>query len=81
MARVIITIGREYGSGGREIGEKLANLLEIPFYDKELLTRASEESGIQSHIFERADEKANRGLMMSMGWSASVYPGNYMMRQ
>ncbi len=78
MARVIITIGREYGSGGREIGEKLANLLEIPFYDKELLTRASEESGIQSHIFERADEKANRGLMMSMGWSASVYPGNYM---
>ena len=40
MARVIITIGREYGSGGREIGEKLANLLEIPFYDKELLNKS-----------------------------------------
>lgn len=79
MARpIIITIGREYGSGGREIGEKLAQALNIPFYDKELLTRASEESGIQSHIFERADEKTSRGMMFSMGWSSSVYPGNYM---
>lgn len=79
MARpIIITIGREYGSGGREIGEKLAQALDIPFYDKELLTRASEESGIQSHIFERADEKTSRSMMFSMGWSSSVYPGNYM---
>ena len=75
---MIITLGREYGSGGREVGEKLAQTLGIPFYDKELITRASEESGIQSHIFERADEKTSRGTMFSMGWSASLYPGNYM---
>ena len=75
---MIITLGREYGSGGREVGEKLAQNLGIPFYDKELITRASEESGIQSHIFERADEKTSRGTMFSMGWSASLYPGNYM---
>ena len=74
MARpMIITIGREYGSGGREIGKKLAEILDIPFYDKELLTRASAESGIQHHIFEKADEKANRGIGLSSGW----YPGNY----
>ena len=41
----IITIGRQYGSGGREIGEKLAKRLNIPFYDKELLSRAAKESG------------------------------------
>ena len=75
MARpIIITIGREYGSGGREIGKKLSEVLDIPFYDKELLTRASQESGIQHHIFEKADEKANRGMAMTSGW----YPGNYM---
>lgn len=40
MARpMIITLGREYGSGGREVGEKLAQTLGIPFYDKELITR------------------------------------------
>ena len=76
--QLIITIGREYGSGGREIGEKLAEKLGIPFYDKELIARASEESGIQPLLFEKADEKANRGMMFSMGWSSSMYPGNYM---
>ena len=42
----IITIGREYGSGGREIGKLVADKLAIPFYDKEILTRAAEESGL-----------------------------------
>lgn len=44
--RSIITISREFGSGGREIGKKLADDLGIPFYDKELLEMASKESGI-----------------------------------
>ena len=42
----IITIGREYGSGGREIGKLVADKLNIPFYDKEILTRAAENSGL-----------------------------------
>ncbi|MBQ6544857.1 MAG: cytidylate kinase family protein, partial [Lachnospiraceae bacterium] len=41
----IITIGRQAGSGGREIGRMVADILGIPFYDKELLERAAEESG------------------------------------
>ncbi|MBQ6239167.1 MAG: cytidylate kinase-like family protein [Firmicutes bacterium] len=75
---IIITVGREYGSGGREIAEKVAKELGIPYYDKELITRASEESGIQKGLFEKADEKASHGAMFSMGWSQAVYPGNYM---
>ena len=44
--RSIITIGRQFGSGGREIGEKLAKELSIPFYDKELIALAGQRSGI-----------------------------------
>ena len=40
---MIITIGRQYGSGGREIGEKLAKRMNVPYYDKELLTEAARE--------------------------------------
>ena len=42
---LIITIGREYGTGGREIGQKLALRLGIPFYDRELITRAAKKTG------------------------------------
>lgn len=46
MAKIIYTIGREFGSGGKDVGQKLAEKLGIPFYDKELLTRAAVESGL-----------------------------------
>ena len=51
----IITIGREFGSGGREIGSKLAEKYGIPFYDKELLEEAAKHSGIceQLSVFAR----------------------------
>ena len=48
----IITIGRQYGSGGKEIGKKLAEYYNIPFYDKELLKVAAKESGICEEMFE-----------------------------
>ncbi len=53
----VITIGRQVGSGGREIGEKLASLLGMDFYDKELIRIASRESGLGEAYFEQADEK------------------------
>lgn len=53
----IINIGRQLGSGGREIGQKLAALLGISFYDKELIRIASQESGLKEDFFEKADEK------------------------
>ncbi len=52
-----ITIGRQFGSGGRELGRRLAERLGIPFYDKELLLQAAQESGISSEFFEKNDEK------------------------
>ena len=53
----VITIGRQLGSGGRIIGEKLAAQLGISFYDKELIQIASQESGLGKEYFEQADEK------------------------
>jgi hypothetical protein len=52
-----ITIGRELGSGGRKIGGLVAKKLGISFYDKELLSIASKESGLEKDFFEKADEK------------------------
>lgn len=59
----VINIGRQLGSGGKEIGEKLAARLGIDFYDKELINLASEESGLCREFFERADEKASQGII------------------
>ena len=58
---MIITIGREYGSGGREIGELVAQKLGIPFYDKQILTRAAQKSGLCEEVVEHHDEKASLG--------------------
>ncbi len=59
----VINLGRQLGSGGKEIGERLAKDLGIAFYDKELIKLASEESGLCKEFFERADEKASKGLI------------------
>ncbi|MDR2121994.1 MAG: cytidylate kinase-like family protein, partial [Flavobacteriaceae bacterium] len=55
--KYFITIGRHLGSGGREIGKKLANSLGISYYDKEIINLASKESGLGKEFFKRADEK------------------------
>ena len=62
----IITIARQYGSGGHDIGEKLAEELKIPFYDKELLERAAKDSGFCQEIFENYDEKPTNSFLYSL---------------
>ncbi len=57
MEKVVITIARQYGSGGRTIGEMLAENINVHYYDKELLKLASEDSGINERLFVNADEK------------------------
>lgn len=69
----VITIGRQYGSGGREIGEKLAKRYGIPFYDNELITRAAKESGFAEETFERAEDKATNSLLYSLAMGINVY--------
>lgn len=62
----IITIARQYGSGGREIGEALAKNLGIKCYDKELLQRAAKDSGICEEVFENHDEKPTNSFLYSL---------------
>lgn len=62
---VVITIARQYGSGGRTIGEMLATDLNIHYYDKELVKLASEESGINEALFANADEVRTPSLFKS----------------
>lgn len=63
---VCITIGREYGSGGHEVGEKLANKLNIPFYDNILIDRVSKDSGLCKEIIKKHDEKPTSSFLYNL---------------
>lgn len=78
MVKVIITIGRQFGSGGREVGRKVAASLGIPFYDKELLAIAAKESGLSAQFLEDYDEKPTNSLLYSIvvGQSHMLMHGN-----
>lgn len=76
----IITIGRQFGSAGREIGYKVADQLGIKLYDKEMLNRAAKESGICKELFETHDEKPTNSFLYSLvmdtyslGYSSGSY--------
>ena len=52
MSNIIITIARQYGSGGRTVGKMLAEQLNIPYYDREIISMAAEDSGINARLFQ-----------------------------
>ncbi len=62
----IITIGRQFGSGGREIGCQLAKHFNVPFYDKELLTRAAKESGYCEEMIKNHDERPTNSFLYNL---------------
>ena len=62
----IITIGRQAGSGGREIGEKLAKHFGIPFFDRELLSRAAKESGFCEEMIQMHDENPTNSFLYNL---------------
>ena len=66
MERTVITIGRQFGSNGREIGRRLANRLNYQFYDKELLNEAAKASGMSTSILKSLDEKPNRSFLYNL---------------
>lgn len=74
MRPYIITIGRQFGAGGRELAKKLSETFGIPFYDKQLLVEAARDSGLDKGLFERADERfptfVSGALSFNMGVSA-----------
>ena len=55
--KTVITIGREYGSGGHEVGRRLAERMGVRLYDKELLELAAKNSGLAEELFDKQDEK------------------------
>lgn len=71
----VITIARQYGSGGRVIGEKVAELLGIKAYGKELIDIAAEKSGYHPDMLQKADERAAGSLLYSLAVGASVAGG------
>ena len=54
---VVVTIGRQFGSGGRELGKKIAERIGAKYYDKELLSEAAKRVGMSEEFFERRDER------------------------
>ena len=63
---VVITIARQFGSGGHEIGRRLAEKLNIPCYDKELLTHAAQKSGLSEEVVAYFDEKPTSSLLYTL---------------
>lgn len=66
MSNLIITIGRQFGSGGRQIGRRLAEELGIDFYDRALITAAAKKSGFSEELFEMMDKRATNSLLYSL---------------
>ena len=75
MDKCIVTIGREFGSGGHEIGVKLAAAMGVPFYDNEILTRAAQESGICEELMQEHDEKTTPSYLFSFAPGLYAFPG------
>ena len=70
--KIIITIARQYGSGGREIGEKVAELLNIPLFDKQLITDAASKGNLSEEIIKRTDETAANSLLYTLAMGSNV---------
>ncbi|WP_408070544.1 AAA family ATPase [Butyrivibrio sp. JL13D10] len=75
MKNIVITIARQYGSGGRTVGKMLAEELGIHYYDKELSKVASEMSGINESYFVDADEKVKSRWKSKLSLHSTVYDG------
>lgn len=81
--KIVINIGRQFGSGGRIIGEKLSALMNIPFFDKELILIASQESGLGKEFFENFDEKSSHSIFGGLfglrgAFSDEMVPNNFL---
>ena len=71
--KIIVTIARQYGSGGREIGERIAKILDIPLYDKELITDAAAKGSLNEEIIRSADESAANSLLYTLAMGSNHY--------
>ena len=71
----IITIGREYGSGGRTIGKKVAELLGYDYYDRELIDEAAKESGLSAEFIEKTEQSLTGSFLYNLAMGNSYSYG------
>ncbi len=71
--KISITIARQYGSGGREIGEKVAALLGYKYVDRELITLAAQKSGFHADVINSIDEKATNSLLYTLAMGSNSF--------
>lgn len=70
--KIIITIARQYGSGGREIGERVAAALNIPLYDKLLITEVASKGNLNEEVIKKADESAANSLLYTLAMGSNT---------
>ncbi|MBE6726920.1 MAG: cytidylate kinase-like family protein [Ruminococcaceae bacterium] len=73
MSNYVVTIARQYGSGGRDVGRLLSERTGLKFYDKDLITMAAQKSGMSSEALQKADEKAANSLLYTLALGSSIY--------
>ena len=76
MRYPIITISREYGSGGRSIGRKLADELQIPFYDKEIIALTAQKSGFSEEVIAQAEQNKPQSFLYGLYMTSQALPVN-----
>lgn len=75
MDNIVITIARQYGSGGKTVGHMLAEDLGFNFYNREIMRLASEDSGINEKLFGRVDENLKTSLLKRLAGVKNIYDG------
>lgn len=76
MERFVVTIAREYGSGGRIIGERLAKALNVPFYDKDIISLTARESGFAEATVEEAEHTKTKSFLYGLSMTTRELPVN-----
>ena len=76
MAHTVITVGREYGSGGRLIAQKAAEALGIPFFDRSIINMAAEETGLSADFIRRTEQQKTSSFLYNLYLSTQSLPVN-----
>jgi cytidylate kinase len=71
----VVTLGRQFGCGAREIGQMVAKMLDVSYYDKELLLEAAKQSGVAPAIFEASDERTPKFFSSLWSFNLGYYSG------
>ena len=75
--RIVLTVARQYGSGGHDVAKKVSEILDIPFYDREIIGIAAKESGLSENLFDGLEEKPTTSLLYSLVMGIQSGSGAY----